>query len=232
MDDGSKSLEMSLTMLRRMAEQGISVCVATPHFYGFREDISTFLTRRDAAWEKLCEAREPDMPQLRLGAEVALYSGLKKTEGLDRLCVDGTRTLLVEMPFSPWTEQELDLVSVLCFDRGYQVVLAHLERYFAMRKRDVFWQILELPVYVQVNAEALTERRGRRDVLKLFSEGTAQLLGSDCHNLSDRAPNLGAGRSVLEKKLGAGILQRSDMLARSLLRTEELRSEADSLSVY
>ena len=37
MDDGSKSVEMSVAMLQMMQEQGIARVIATPHFYRHRE---------------------------------------------------------------------------------------------------------------------------------------------------------------------------------------------------
>ena len=37
-DDGSKDVEMSVAMLRTLAEQGVDRVVATPHFYPRRED--------------------------------------------------------------------------------------------------------------------------------------------------------------------------------------------------
>ena len=38
MDDGSKSVEMSLEMLRSSKAQGVTTIVSTSHFYGSQED--------------------------------------------------------------------------------------------------------------------------------------------------------------------------------------------------
>ena len=47
MDDGSKSVEMSVAMLQMMQKQGIARVIATPHFYCHREkSVASYLERR------------------------------------------------------------------------------------------------------------------------------------------------------------------------------------------
>ena len=219
MDDGSKSVEMSLGMLRSVRAMGVDAVVATPHFYGHRESVSTFLARRERSWQQLSQAMAgKDLPTVLLGAEAAFFSGLTKAEGLDELCANGTRTLLLEMPFVSWTGYELDAVSTLCLDRGYQVVLAHLERFVPLQKDEgLLERLLSLPLWVQINAEALLSFTKRKRWVEMFREGRAHLLGSDCHNLDHRPPNLGAGRKVLERKAGKEVLERMDGLGARLL---------------
>ena len=219
MDDGSKSVEMSLEMLGSARTMGVDIVMATPHFYGHRESVSTFLARREHSWQKLSQAMAgKDLPTVLLGAEAAFFSGLTKVEGLDALCANGTRTLLLEMPFAPWTGYELDAVSTLCLDRGYQVVLAHLERFVHLQRDEgLINRLLSLPLWVQINAEALLPITRRKRWVEMFREGRAHLLGSDCHNLDRRPPNLGSGRKMLERKAGREVLERMDSLGARLL---------------
>ena len=218
MDDGSQSVEESLAMLSRLAAQKVDTVVATPHFYGFRESVSAFLARREHSFQRLSEALDGGLPDIHLGAEVAFFSGITALEDLDCLCFTGTKTLLLEMPFASWTGYELDAVSTLCLDRGYRVVLAHLERFVPLQSDEgLMERLLSLPLWVQINAEALLSfaRRGRW--VEMFRTGRAHLLGSDCHNLTSRPPNLGAGRKVLDRKAGKETLERIDELGRRLL---------------
>ena len=219
MDDGSKSVEVSLEMLSSARKMGVDAVVATPHFYGHRESVPAFLERRERAWERLSQAVEgKDLPKVLLGAEAAFFSGLIKVEGLDRLCANGTRTLLLEMPFTAWTGYELDAVSALCLDRGYQVVLAHLERFVPLQRDDgLMERLLSLPLWVQINAEVLLPLTRRKRWVEMFQEGRAHLLGSDCHNLTSRPPNLGTGRKILARKAGPEVLERMDKLGERLL---------------
>ena len=45
-----------------------------------------------------------------------------------------------EMPFQQWTDAELDVVTRLCITLGYQVILAHLERFLPLQKNRPFLQ--------------------------------------------------------------------------------------------
>lgn len=219
MDDGSKSTEMSLKMLEQMRLSGVDTVVATPHFYGYRESASDFLRRRSGSWRRLSESLSADCPQIFLGAEVAFFSGLTALgDELDRLCIGDSRILLLEMPFAQWSGIELDAVSTLCLDRKYKIILAHFERFLPLQRNMQFAEsILELPVLIQVNAEKLTSFFERKEALKLFEAKKAHLLGSDCHNLDRRPPNIGQARRVLAKKLGQGVLDEIDRCGNRLL---------------
>lgn len=165
------------------------------------------------------------MPQILLGAEVAFFLELPELDDLDALCIQGTNILLLEMPFQQWTDAELDVVTRLCIIRGYQVILAHLERFLPLQKnRDILERILMLPVLVQLNAECLLPLFKRKPYLELLRRGEAHLLGSDCHNLESRPPELGAGRDIIERKLGEPVLHRIDQLGSRLL-AEALAAE-------
>ena len=52
-DDGSRSVEESVKLLDLMAQDGVSVVAATPHFYCSKTSIHRFLDRRAEAYEKL-----------------------------------------------------------------------------------------------------------------------------------------------------------------------------------
>ncbi len=220
MDDGSKSVEMSLQMLRSAQTMGVDVMVATPHFYGHRESPEQFLERRAASWQALAEtmSQEQGLPRVFLGAEVAFSSHIVKHPELDELCIGGTRTLLLEMPFSSWTEYELDGVTALSLDRGYQVVLAHFERFLGMPGNEkMLGRLMGLPIWLQMNGERLMGF-GSGKWCQWFQDGRAGLLGSDCHDLERRPPNLGPARAKLERKAGAEVLARVDALGAELIK--------------
>lgn len=217
-DDGSKNVQTSLEMLRRSAAQGIENIVATPHFYALQDRIGRFLQRRQDALEALLPELTPDMPDIYLGAEVAFFPGISTAEQVSELVIQGTNALLLEMPFRPWSQSDVDEVEALMERRGFQIVLAHLDRYCSIRgNKQYISQLFELPVTVQINAESLLDWRQRGKILKLFRSQQAQMLGSDCHGIHHREPNLGRGREVLRKKLGQEALDRIDQAGAQLL---------------
>lgn len=218
-DDGSRDVDMSCQMLRVSAEQGVEMIQATPHFYASRDRIERFLDRRARAFDRLSQALRPAWPRLLLGAEVAFFNGISMAEGIELLCLEGTDVLLLEMPFRPWSERDLKEVEDLIEVRGFRIVLAHLERYFLIRENHRrISRILELPLQVQVNAGSLLDWRRRGRALRLFRLGQAHLLGSDCHNLTDRPQNLAAGRRELSKRVGQECLARVDAAGERILK--------------
>ncbi len=219
LDDGSNSVATSLEMMRRAAQDGTNVMVATPHYYGARQPLAEFLEKRHHAWQRLSPHLTPDLPQVRIGAEVAFHSGIEEQECLEKLCIQGTDLLLLEMPFSAWTSYELDVLSALALDRGLRIILAHFERFYALQHDpELLTRIWELPILLQINAGALLSFRRRGLCLRWLAQGQAHLLGSDCHNLRERAPNLGQARRGICRKLGEPVLQRIDRLGAELLR--------------
>ena len=199
MDDGSKDTAMSLELLRRQAEQGVKTVCATSHFYAHEEPPEAFCKRRAAALAHLRSAMPPDAPRILAASETAFFAGIGREKALEMLCIENTRTLMLEMPFSVWTDFQLEEVRVLALDRGFQVVLVHPERFcFSRGNREALKRLAELPVGFQVNAGALLHM------------SRLPLLGSDCHNLTTRVPNLKEGRSMVERKLGEAFLRRMD----------------------
>lgn len=202
MDDGCKTCEESLEVLRRSAQQGVCGIAATPHYYPV-ETVDRFLERREQALRRLeraLEGREPPVPALCLGAEVAYHPGLVWEEKLEKLCLGRSRYLLLELPFVRWPPGVVRDVRTLCRVRQLTPIIAHLERYWKLEERHGIQELLEMEVLVQINAEAFAGVWRGRAAQRLLRQGKVQVLSSDCHNLTARPPNLGTTVRQLEKK--------------------------------
>ena len=210
LDDGSDSVEMSLAMLYQMAEQGVDVVCATSHYYAKYNSIPTFCERRAEAMERLSSVLTAELPRVLPAAEVAYFPHMEEQD-LTPLCIQGTRTLMLEMPFSDWTGLQLETVEALVLDCRYDVVLVHPERFcFSKSNRHKLEKLAELPIGLQVNAGSLLRWGTRRLALDLLQMAQYPLLGSDCHNLTSRPPNLKEGRKVVMQKLGEAFLKKID----------------------
>lgn len=208
-DDGSPDLEISIAMLEREWQQGIRRVVATPHFYPRYEDPDRFLRRRNQAETALrrCLEGRNDLPELLIGAEVYYFRGISESEWLPELTVQGTEAVLIEMPPAPWTDTMLRELADIRDRWGYTPIIAHIDRYIGpLRTFDLPRKLQQLPVLVQANASFFLERRTASMAMKMLKADQIQLLGSDCHNLTDRTPNLGMARGVIERKLGSKAL--------------------------
>lgn len=204
-DDGSKNAAESLQMIERSVQQGITLMALTPHFYADKDTPEHFLECRARSYEKLLEAKPQNAPQFLLGAEVYYFPGMHKTQAIPQLCLQGTKYLLLEMPFSRWTKRMLDEVLGLNQSKEMDVVLAHIDRYLSMQKKGVVEYLFESGIRFQVNAESFLSWHERRKVLRMLENGYISFLGSDAHNLTDRAPCIGEAMKVIEKKLGADV---------------------------
>lgn len=221
-DDGSRDLDTSMAMLEQIRAQQTDIMIATPHFCATQDRIDTFLQLRQQAYDALCKATAErgwtDYPQILTGSEVAFFNGISRSEEICRLTIEGTDLLLLEMPFVPWNEHIIEEVSGLIQNRHLRIMIAHLDRFIRMPgNKKYICQLLELPVYVQLNAECLTNWRYRHFFLKMLEEGTAHVLGSDCHGAHHRVPNLKAGRDMIQKKKGIQLLEKIDRQGYELL---------------
>lgn len=88
-------------------------------------------------------------------------------------------------------------------------VIAHIDRYIRpLRTCGIPERLSEFPVLVQANAGFFLDRFAAPLALRLLRGDQIQLLGSDCHNLTTRTPNLGAAGAVIRRKLGEEALAR------------------------
>ena len=200
MDDGSQSVAESLQMLQLAKKQGIGKMFATPHYYS-DETVAEFLSRRQDSWQKLSAAmgQEKTFPQIVLGAEVAYRQGIGNAQDLELLCLGNSRYLLLELPFGNWDGMLFRDISAIANVRGIIPVIAHIERYLQMQPQKQIQRLLEQDVLVQMNASVLLSWRSRGEGKKLLKNGIVHLLGSDCHNMSTRQPNLGQAVDYLVK---------------------------------
>lgn len=201
MDDGSKSTEMSMEMLRRSRAQGVTTIVATSHFYGTEEPPERFLKRRDHAMEKLRPQLSNSDPEILTGAEIFYYPGISHSDSIPQLAIEGTDLIMIEMPFIPWSDRIFEELITLQYNTRLHIVLAHVERYQAIQKRDVFASLFEQPFYFQCNASAFSSYRSRKLALKMIDSEQLHFLGTDCHNIDKRPPNMDEARKMIEKKL-------------------------------
>lgn len=208
-DDGSACVEESVAMLQREAEQGITHVIATPHFYANYDNPERFLRRRADA-EALLRgqmARCSGMPQLSIGAEVHYFHGISDSDVLSELTIDQKRCILIEMPCSVWTDGMYRELAQIYSKQGITPIIAHIDRYLSpFRTYGIPDRLEQLPVLIQANASFFLHSSTKRMALRMLKRNRIHLLGSDCHNLTDRAPNLGAAIETIKQCLGQEII--------------------------
>lgn len=217
-DDGSSSLEESLSMARESARQGVRLLAATPHFYATQEDPNSFLRRREKSLALLESAWQEGFPTLLVGAEVRYFDGISRVEKIAHLTLDHTRILLLEMPFTSWSRRMVEEVVELQRSRGLQVLLAHVERYMKDQDGQVWETFRQNGVWMQCNANFFLRWQTKRKAQALFKKGEIQMLGSDTHNMTSRPPNLAMARDALVKSLGQAVWRSFERQSYALLK--------------
>ena len=200
-DDGSQSVEESISMLESMKAQGIKKVIATPHFLANHESVDAFVGRRNESLERLKRAK-PDIPEIALGAEVKYYDGISHLPDLKKLRIEGSKLLLLEMPFSPWSEYAVKEITDIAGRGKITLVLAHIERYLSMQNGAVLFCLLENGVLFDSNASFFISRLTRHKALRMLRNHQIHFLGSDAHNMADRAPNTAKAVAIMQKKFG------------------------------
>ena len=201
-DDGSRSIEESVAMLSELKRQGISTVVATPHFYATEMTPEAFLKARHSAFEALHNTLEDVPISLRLGAEVLYFEGICNFPTLKDFCISGTELLLLEMPFTRWSERAVHDITRLNTESGLTVVLAHIDRYLRTQPVKTWEMLADQGILMQVNAEFFSNRMTRRTAIRLFKNGFVHFIGSDCHDMEKRPPNMKAAIGIIENNLG------------------------------
>lgn len=229
-DDGSRSVRESIEMLKREAKQGITHVVATPHFYANYDSPERFFRRRMASEKALRQEMilHEGLPMLSVGAEVYFFPGISDSEVLSELTIGKKSCILIEMPHSPWSASVYRELEGICVKQNLMPIVAHVDRYIApFHTHGIPERLADLPVIVQANADFFLDKHTAGLAMKMLRRGQIQLLGSDCHNMGDRAPNLGPALDRIEKKLGRDVLAGMNILAKDILDINDVLYNPD-----
>ena len=206
-----KLINRMLKFLQMEKQQGIDCVIATPHFYAQHDTPERFLNRRAQAEEVLRNemSRYSNLPELKIGAEVYFFKGISDSDAISELTIDSKRCILIEMPVSPWEESVYRELEGLYVKRGMIPIIAHIDRYITrFRTFGIPKRLRDLPVMVQANAEFFLNRSTSSVALRMLKSDGIHLLGSDCHNLRSRKPNLGEAVRLVERRLGEETIDR------------------------
>lgn len=188
-DDGSRTVEQSVGVLRRMAELGITDVCLTPHLRA-NETVDAPPDRHDDAFAAL-RAEAPDRPRLHRGAEVMLDRPLPlEPDRMRRITLGGTQYILVEFPRLVAVEAVTNALTRVR-DAGLTPVLAHPERYGSCSVEAVaYWRSLGARMQVDATTLHSPQTRGQR-ARQLVAAGLADILAGDNHG-DDRTIAAGA----------------------------------------
>ena len=178
LDDGVKTQEDSLTILRYLEEQGVSEVWFTPHVM---EDVPNTTEAIRARFEELKSVYDGGL-QFHLAAEYMIDTLFEKRLEQKDLLEHGEEVVLVETsaiapPINLWVVLENMLKS------GYRPLIAHPERYRYMDRED-YRELHNMGCLLQMNLPSIVGFYGesaRQRALYLLDKGWYRMVGSDCH---------------------------------------------------
>lgn len=232
-DDGAKSLAMSIEMARMAVDDGVQVMACTPHIVpGVYLNEPSDIARRVRELETVL-AGESIALSLVGGADVHIAPDL-----LARLSSDtpptlhGTRYFLFEPPHHVLPPR------LVAFSRGlvaagFVPILTHPERLsWVTAHYGIIQELADAGVLMQITAGSLTGDFGRgvqRLADRLVEDGFCDILASDAHNTAGRPPGLSKARAIIAERRGedeaeAAVLTRP----RSILANAEVERSASA----
>ena len=186
-DDGSRSIEESVEVLRDLASCGYKNIILTPHYIkdstynsSAKENFKRLKILKEALYQNNININ------LYLGNEIYMDDDI-----LDLLLrkeaytLNGSQFLLVELPMSgeyPGYEEVFkELMS-----HGCKIILAHPERYLCFQKNfDYIYELAKMGVYFQGNIESIIGKYGEGAkvmIKRLLKEKRLAFLATDIHH--------------------------------------------------
>lgn len=186
-DDGAKTIEDSITLVRRLHELGYRKAITTPHIMSdFYKNTPEII---HAGLEKVRQAiaNENIEFQIEAAAEYYLDDGfLPKLEN-EKLLTFGNNYLLFEISYINCPDNLKEIIFQMQV-HGYKPIMAHPERYpFWFNRFDEYRSFKDQGVLLQINANSLSGYYGfeaKKVAEKLIDNEMVDLIGTDMHNLT------------------------------------------------
>jgi protein-tyrosine phosphatase len=187
LDDGVKSIEESIEIIRRLHQLGYQKLITTPHIISdaYRNSSETILPALADLQKELLKQKIP--VALEAAAEYYVDEVLMQQLTDDNpLLTFGDRYLLIETNFlnEPMLLKEFIFLAIT---KGYKPVLAHPERYvYLFKEFQKLEDLLARGVLFQINITSLAghySKPAQQMAQLLIDRGWIHGLGSDCHHM-------------------------------------------------
>lgn len=193
-DDGARSMESAMEMAALAARCGIRKIVATPHY---QQGNGASVEELEDAYSMLVSAVEYEQIDIKLEKAMEIMASDDLPELLQQKKVwtyPNSKYFLVE--FSPDEDMEyFDWLLDRCAAAGFTPVIAHPERYHAVRRHPEMAQRWGQKGYgVQINRDSLLGLFGEHPFYcadLLLRKGWANCIASDAHTPQFRNPHWG-----------------------------------------
>lgn len=184
-DDGSKTLECTLEILRKAEQAGFSDVVLTPHYIeGYYNNTKSFIKRKISELKQEIY-KEDIIIDLHQGNEIMLTENTPDLLNISRIStIANSRYVLFEVPLSNKMLNLNQIVYVLKAN-GYIPIIAHPERYaFVQENPNEVVDLIKSGVLIQSNYGSFMGQYGKnaKEIAELLLENhLIHFLGTDTH---------------------------------------------------
>jgi protein-tyrosine phosphatase len=205
LDDGARSLEDSVGMLKLAADAGTTDIVATPHAdhrYRYDEGVVEDRIRE-------LRAAGDGRPAIHRGCDFHLsFDNIEDAVAHPRrYTINAGPYLLVEFPDTPLRGFGQALETLL--GRGLIPIMTHPERHSYLQKLDQdFLNWTQLGCLVQITGQSLLGRFGKsasQGAREMIDRGLVHFVASDAHGVRDRTPCLDKAYDEVRRRSGAAV---------------------------
>ncbi|MCP5002103.1 MAG: capsular biosynthesis protein [Hyphomicrobiales bacterium] len=206
MDDGSASIDDSISMAKLAVADGITFMACTPHVIPGMYDNDTQEIRFAIRNLQRTLYDQGIALELALGADVHIAPDLPVTLGTEFIpTLNGTRYFLFE-PTHHVLPPRLEELSARLLNVGFIPIITHPERLsWIVQHYHIIERLNEMGCLMQITAGSVTGAFGktvRYYTERLLDEGRVDIIASDAHNTNSRPPILSKARDIVAGRLG------------------------------
>lgn len=193
-DDGSKTIEKSIELLKSLEKENVTDLVLTPHYI-----IGTSYNSNNSQKRELLNSlKRKTKINLYLGNEVYIDNKILEYIKKDEInTINNSKYLLIEFPLNERLDCMFDIVYDL-LGKGIIPIIAHPERYRYLKLSDLI-SLIESGCLFQGNITSLNGKYGKevkKNLELLLSKNMIHLIGTDTH----RNPNIDLDKALEELK--------------------------------
>ena len=212
-DDGAKTIEDSIDLIKEEQRQGVDSIMFTPHFNFERTDIQIFQKRRQRSMQALSDALVEQNINISLKTGSEVYFSVKlMEEDIDPLCFGDSNYILIEFPVNS-KPYGLEVTIDNLIRRGYIPILAHVERYKEVQENvNIIYDCIKEGALIQVNSSSIIGKNGKeaeRVNEILLNNNMIHFIATDAHSSTRRRPIIRETYDYIVRKYGE---QKAEML--------------------
>ncbi len=183
-DDGSQDLHESLNLIFALQELGFSKIITTPHTMSdFYNNTSEVIINGQKDVQNALDKIDTKIEFMAASEYYVDFDFEKKIDKKEFLTF-GSKYILIEFPF---IDEPINIDKIV-FNlqlAGYNVVLAHPERYLYYKLKD-YERLTNKGIFLQLNLLSITgyyTKEVKKQAEKLINADLVSFAGTDCHNM-------------------------------------------------